>query len=458
MESSPPAGSDSQKRPQRRFWLFKVVSWLARVLPRLPWENWLNDKLNTTGAGRAETWTAEVSSGPADRSDVSDSEMSLNEVLAEVNLEAAQFSADLRELPRNIQELSSTGVKVDVHTHDQNDRLDRANLDFEFDRDLDADQEDQHELEDMIEKLNSALRSSSDQAVFFRAEDEQSLQEKIHQSRRARGATPIKLREDRRDRERARRRKKSQKARAERRSRAASSEQIATDQAPPTEERPSLITEHKRPPLRDYTKWQQLGATQLNLWQRYSPSSKSLLFGSWLSSLEKLVEVHELAAQDRDQFFTQVAEYDELSALSPTELDAWWFQLNRVDHFITEFHFQRRLSEQAHLFLRTPSLAQVKEKETSEAQMLTSSQEAGPLSETPQADLPAISVWTPEYDEADLIEMEQSAQEASLTTPIPTTTGRHRTMSFDLTYDRSRSLEEDVILKPVTRRKRNSSR
>ena len=98
----------------------------------------------------------------------------------------------------------------------------------------------------------------------------------------------------------------------------------------------------RRPPLRSMSKWEKIGHAHINQWQQYSPSSRSMLFGSWLASLDSLVEVHENMIKDQEAFYDLVNHHEEFSSFSPMELDAWWFQLNRVDHFVTEYQFYKR--------------------------------------------------------------------------------------------------------------------
>jgi hypothetical protein len=74
--------------------------------------------------------------------------------------------------------------------------------------------------------------------------------------------------------------------------------------------------------------------------RRHAPSLRSELFGSWLCSLESLVEVQRLALLEREHFIELVTQQQELHSLSPHELEAWWFQLNRAHHFAYDYYLK----------------------------------------------------------------------------------------------------------------------
>lgn len=286
-----------------------------------------------------------------------------------------------------------------------------------------------------------------------------------------RGATRIKLRDATREAKRARRKeeqRKRRKAQAKvrepqvsdqsRREVLKAEERYTSRQKLPVSEHELPDDQVERPPLRSASKWTQLGKTQLSLWQSYSPSSKSLLFGSWFASLERLVEVYVNSEEDRKAFFAKTQEHEQLSSLSPAELDAWWFQLNRVDHFITEYHFQHRLAFLKKYAQQTASSAVVQpdlpeavrdkndhhqsQEDTGEfadhdldvVDPLITSADIDSERENVHTELPAVIVIDPTSQPEEHVEY------------VPERKNRQSI--------RQSSLEEDIILRPVRRRRK----
>ena len=104
-------------------------------------------------------------------------------------------------------------------------------------------------------------------------------------------------------------------------------------------------TTRSRPPLRDLVPLRVGFDPKFNASQVGAHSLHSELFGSWLGSLESLLELQESAIRDREYFVEMVAAHGDLKDLSESELDAWWFQLNRANQFVDEYYLLRETQE-----------------------------------------------------------------------------------------------------------------
>lgn len=221
------------------------------------------------------------------------------------------------------------------------------------------------------------------------------------------------------------------------------------------------INQWRRPPLRSRSKWERMGYAQMNDWQLYSPSSKALLFGSWFASLEALVEVSDNMHKDRTEFYELVAQHEDFSTFSATELDAWWFQLNRVDHFVTEYLFYQRTRE--HLQLSPLLSSQMtldtqvqQEQDHRSTEMNTSAQRNHSSEEDKEsAFLDQEAHRADILDVSDEIAVFHDEPEYSYDS-LPTQGAPLSQFSFDYSIDYSvdRSITEDVVLKPLERRRR----
>ena len=185
-----------------------------------------------------------------------------------------------------------------------------------------------------------------------------------------------------------------------------------------------------------------MGQAQMSQWQRYSPSSKALLFGSWFASLDSLVQVHKDMIKERDQFYDLVAVHEEFSTFSNTELDAWWFQLNRVDHFITEYQFYKRT--QAQTFKVSPQAHVPKEPENIVVELdhQKTADSLQDLSDIPIQTFEVISPETPPPIQTPLLNDSPSHVQSKL-------------YPVDSAFDQD-SADEDIILRPIKRRRKRS--
>ena len=68
----------------------------------------------------------------------------------------------------------------------------------------------------------------------------------------------------------------------------------------------------------------------------HSNSNQSLLFQSYLSSLEKLIHIQNQSIKKYEVFMKQFKEHYGKDAFHPDELDAWWFNLNRTQNYVLE--------------------------------------------------------------------------------------------------------------------------
>lgn len=229
--------------------------------------------------------------------------------------------------------------------------------------------------------------------------------------------------------------------------------QVASDhQVTPSSSQPQpKLNTWKRPPLRSLSKWEKMGYAQITQWQCYSPSSKALLFGSWFASLDSLVQVHEEMIKEQSQFYNLVANHEEFSTFSSTELDAWWFQLNRVDHFVTEYQFYKRIqistSPVPSLKLTETTLPTHQDQNESNSNTKTRDydpdQPADSIQPLPSPiDLPIQVVDTSHYDE---LSIERARNHPSR--------GYSIEYSVDSSLD-NLSVDEDVILRPIKRKRR----
>ena len=340
-----------ERRARRRWSIYAYISrgvaWLASVIPQLPWEVKLDARLKRTARGAApQTLTHKELAGDQDLASHSDESGDLYEALAdldEVKLPPPLPQRDDYETPDQVSADDYPAIRppeFDALTSDiAGGDLEPSPtpLDLEYTQDPDLVPEQPREAH--TERFTSSDIQRGDSPA----------QGTPH--RPPRGAQRIKLR-DPDKRSKKRRKKSSRRTKQDRRNSSSPQLSQATPEAaqlspnltrPSHEPHPEPELEYsKRPPLRSASRWRALGDAELNRWQQYSPSSKSLLFGSWLASLERLVEVQDLAQKDREQFFSMVADHESLNSLSQTELDAWWFQLNRVDHFITEYQLLKR--------------------------------------------------------------------------------------------------------------------
>ncbi len=273
------------------------------------------------------------------------------------------------------------------------------------------------------------------------------------------GIQRIKIRDEERERLKRRRRKKAERARrAQKKSSAStqssiednkeghrennSADHMSSKDSEELEARP--LNTWRRPPLRSMSKWEKIGYAHINQWQQYSPSSRSMLFGSWLASLDSLVEVHENMIKDQEAFYDLVTHHEEFSSFSPMELDAWWFQLNRVDHFVTEYQFYKRTNST--LGHPIDGLSES-----------SSSESSSPLVE----ESPSLA-----ESEAPSLEIQEFISENNPSlNPQPSDSSsapRHEadrhvpSQSYYRTRDQSldHSLTDDMILRPIKKRKR----
>ena len=295
------------------------------------------------------------------------------------------------------------------------------------------------------------------------------------------GITKVKLydeeREKRKAERRKRRRRKRRRERRERRNKQTQSHDIESneshpaqeiernnvsqDESMPSESLPKALNTWQRPPLRSLSKWERMGHAQMSQWQRYSPSSKALLFGSWFASLESLVEVDREMKKEREQFYQLVEDHEEFSSFSATELDAWWFQLNRVDYFVTEYQFQKKLEMQ-----NARPLSHSLEQSLTESDQLESSDQLNTYENQNTVQNPIvgskleIKTFSPVLDPSSIdespighFESDEQTDKSSLNR-INSDSSR----SIDSNSGQGRTVEEDIILRPIKKRKRRSKR
>jgi hypothetical protein len=316
-----------------------------------------------------------------------------------------------------------------------------------------------HELTEMANShmlhtdtiLNHEVKHSNPEDILAISHQEMGINQPPQQIQR------VKLRdEDREKAKRRRRRKRRKEARKKKHESQATDTPHLASQAtydqqvtqPSSQPQPKLNT-WRRPPLRSLSKWEKIGYAQITQWQCYSPSSKALLFGSWFASLDSLVQVHEEMIKERSQFYNLVADHEEFSTFSSTELDAWWFQLNRVDHFVTEYQFYKRIQTSVSPVLKrtetTQPIDQDQDNLISDNQTINDgpTQSADSIqAPSPPIDIPIQVVEASHYNES----------------PIETTQNQSsRGYSIEYSVDASLdnvSIDEDVILRPIKRRRR----
>lgn len=108
-----------------------------------------------------------------------------------------------------------------------------------------------------------------------------------------------------------------------------------------------------RPPLRNIEQWSELLPEPSIITQplvTYAQSSRALELGGWLWSLEDLLSIHKVSQEQRDAFFERFAQHLEQQKVTKTEIDGWWINLNRVDHYLNEYLLERRSELRPELF------------------------------------------------------------------------------------------------------------
>lgn len=337
-------------------------------------------------------------------------------------------------------------------------------LDHQFNQELSA---------ESIDHL-SQTSTPNQQTINFNLQDLASSQTRLmSQPLAPQGTTKIKLYDEEREKRRAERRKKrrkqEKKRRRERRSkrknkteaeaqylsnnletsdRESIDEPIKDNQQPDHSDNNKQLNTWRRPPLRSLSKWERMGLAQMSQWQRYSPSSKALLFGSWFASLESLVEVDNEMRQEREQFYQLVESHEEFSSFSATELDAWWFQLNRVDYFVTEYQFHKKLEKQSRSLL-TPVGRKALISEAAEITENESTPELESFDIQISVDLPEIQTFSPQLSQGEPKHFEQNER-----TPYHTSLSHDSSQSIDSESNQAKEIEEDIILRPIKKRKR----
>ena len=370
---------------------------------------------------------------------------------------------DLSEAHFSAQDSSHLNYADQLLTTDE-DQISELAPTHQFNQDLFA---ESVEYQSQNQNLNQ-------QTADFNLQDAGSIQTgSLIRSTAPQGATKIKLYDEEREKQKAERRKKRKKQerkrrrekRAKRKSKAQSeARNLSNDESTSDVEsidKPLVhdqIQDHstntgklntwRRPPLRSLSKWERIGQAQMSQWQRYSPSSKVLLFGSWFASLESLVEVDREMKQEREQFYQLVESHEEFSSFSATELDAWWFQLNRVDYFVTEYQFQKKLEKQNRSLL-TPVRQKALISEATEINEHESTPDPESFDIQISIDLPEIQTFSPQLNQGESKHFEQNER-----------TSHHTSLSYDSSQSidsesgQAKDIEEDIILRPIKKRKR----
>lgn len=419
-----------------RSWLNTTLGWLARVVSDTTLEAWLARvlKLEIEEASKGEEID---SSFEPHLEDIDDHEFKFLNTLSiqSYPLELIPNSSDrLQEGLFNEEETES------LLTNDPFDGYADSLLNTEQLENVDkvsGSLENQLEFQDSEQ---ASLSSSENQP--FQAE---STLVSFQITQTPQQITRMKIRDEEREKAKRKRKRKEAKRRKRKKNLKDKSQNTQPLTQMPAAQRPSDSSDHvtytlntwQRPPLRSLSKWERMGQAQMSQWQRYSPSSKALLFGSWFASLDSLVQVHKDMMDERNQFYNLVADHEEFSTFSDTELDAWWFQLNRVDHFITEYQFYKRTQAQA--FQVTPATHSPKEPDI----------------------LPASNIEDQEIDVGlqDLTDIPIQTFSTSSSEPTPSMPHNlaHHTQSTIYSVDHSfdqGSADEDMILRPIKRRRR----
>ncbi len=350
-----------------------------------------------------------------------------------------------------------------------------SDQDWTNDYDLNSDDslhDHEQSLEAMIpakDGLNQIIRPAQPQGI---------TRVKLYDEEREKRRSARRKRRLRRERKRKKERQKTMSSSRMTSSQSLSDEQAIHHSASPNESKQphddskerantKALNTWRRPPLRSLSKWERMGQAQMSQWQRYSPSSKALLFGSWFASLESLVNVDREMKQEREQFYQLVEGHEELSSFSPTELDAWWFQLNRVDYFITEYQFYKKLERQSDKH-NTQLVHQSISKEVAQEQAIPSklrideNEAEKTLAEYPTQDLPQVQTFEPIFEpslNSDSHLPQYIEDHEGLYTNDHRDSGLRRntldrSQSIDRSLITSNSLDEDFILRPIKKRKR----
>ena len=481
-----------------KVWLNATLGWIAKVLYESSHHPWLRplfgpertldhrDKKSSLSQNSSGQQT-ERSHGQSQSQDQHEKEHELEFLnqYTEVfpNLEFVQNSKDRLD-----------GDRQDLHDlstyHDDSSSKDYADQLLLNDQDLipDLDFTDHApSLPPSYSNESQAQDSLDDQSSpDFNFQDLSFFQDKPNAAQSSpQGITKVKLYDEEREKRKAerlkrRRRKKrrERRERRERRNKQTQSHDIESNESYPaqetelsevsqdepilTESLPKALNTWRRPPLRSLSKWERMGQAQMSQWQRYSPSSKALLFGSWFASLESLVEVDREMKKEREQFYQLVEDHEEFSSFSATELDAWWFQLNRVDYFVTEYQFQKKLEMQnarplSHS-LKQPLTKSNQPESSDQLNIYEPNQNAvpDPLVESKLE----IKTFSPVLDPSSLDETpidpfgSNGQADQSSSNRIYSDSSR----SIDWDSSREKTIEEDIILRPIKKRKRRSKR
>lgn len=437
-----------------RLWLNATLGWIAQAVNDMSSLGWLASLSDAKGSelGLDKKQQDKKQQEPNDQHISSEREETI------VNDEVFDFLASEADHTLSLVQISTHSLSnASVH------QTDKELFDEEQSFEVKSEQAEEQEAslkgyaDLLLNTEDLSLDSEHEFFTDFTLDDDEIESEEAKQALKEPGKsyrnTPqaiqrIKLRDE--DREKAKSRKRRKKRRAERLKKRAEIGSSTTKQNQTStlydelEQNMPALTSWRRPPLRSLSKWERMGQAQMSQWQRYSPSSKALLFGSWFASLDALVEVEIETKKEQREFYQLVEDHEELSQFSSTELDAWWFQLNRVDYFVTEFQFYKRLEQQDLKRVQTKPFAhqdssplKVNEEQViSETELMTTDTLPTPL-------YPSIQTFDPE------VTAKTEASRFNENLVSPSLNPEMTQMSIDI-----HSIEEDVILKPIKRRKR----